>query len=329
VITANYLYPIPKDESKRRRIGTMKTTYVLAIILIVLFSMGAQCQPRTPERVIAPFNGGIEGLVATFEEIGSVSDTGAKNEVWEDEAFPVEVRLRNKGEFTINSHEVELKIEGISPNDFTGIDFLMDNPNKIDKVSEFMPEGGEDYVSFGNAKYLRLVGTQYDANIFIKYVYPYETYINIPQACYKENIKDTTVCDVDETKQAFASGGPIAVGTVQERYIGRGKILLEIPIKNVQKGRAKAYKNDGFQSNFDELSFSIDDPDWICSARGNPNVARITHPEGEVQNEEVVIRCINDQLEQGALYTKSVTLVLRYYYQDWINQNVRIRENPE
>jgi hypothetical protein len=42
-----------------------------------------------------------------------------------------------------------------------------------------------------------------------------------------------------------------------------------------------------------------------------------------------VIRCINDHLEVGALYPKSVTLVLRYYYQDWISQNVRIRENPE
>jgi hypothetical protein len=308
----------------------MKTTYILAIVLVLLFSMGATCSSRgRPDPITPPWNGGIEGLVATFEQIGSVSDTGAQNEVWEDEAFPVEVRLTNKGEYTINSHEVYLEVKGISPNDFTGIDFQTDNPNKIDKVSEFMPDGGEDYISFGNARYTRLMGTLYDANIRIDYTYPYETYVTIPQVCYKENIRDTTYCDVDETKSAFASGGPIGVGTVQERYIGRGKILLEIPIKNMQKGRAKAYLNDEFQPNYDELAFQADDPDWECSARGNYNIARVTHPTGENQNEEVIVRCINNNLEAGALYTRSFTLTLKYYYKDWVMQTVRIRENPE
>jgi len=213
--------------------------------------------------------------------------------------------------------------------DFTGIDFDMSNPNEILKVSSFMPQGGEDWVSFGDAHYTSLTGTHYDANIFVYFTYPYQTYINIPKVCYKENIRDHTVCDVDTTKQAFASGGPVQVGTVQQRYIGKGKILLEIPIKNVGKGRMKAYRNDDFEVNFDEVQFQIEDSDWDCSARGNPNIARITHPGGVPGNEEVVIRCTNDGLEQGALYTKSVTLTLDYYYQDWIEQRVRIIENPE
>jgi hypothetical protein len=308
----------------------MRATYILAIILVLVFSMGAQCtNKRDTGSVQSPFFGGIEGVTVQFEQIGSVSDTGAKNEVWEDETFPVDVRVRNRGEFTINEHEAELEIKGVSPNDFTGLEFFKDNTAKIEKVSQFMPEGGEDYVSFGNAKYLNLVGTHYDANLFIYFTYPYETYINIPKVCHKFNIRDNTVCDVDATKQAFASGGPFAVGTVQERYIGKGKILLEIPVKNVAKGRAKAYKNDEFQSNFDEFAFTVKEPDWYCTARGNNNVARITHPTGEPQNEEVIIRCINDKLEEGALYTQSVTLTLAYYYQDWISQIVRIRENPE
>jgi hypothetical protein len=308
----------------------MRATYIIAIVLVLIFSMGAQCTSKKQQgAVTSPWFGGIEGLVVEFEQIGTVSDTGAKNEVWEDEAFPVEARVRNKGEFTIQPHEVELEIKGISPNDFTGLEFTKDNANIIEKVSEFMPEGGEDYVSFGNAKYMTLTGTHYDANLFVYFTYPYETYINIPRVCYKWNIRDTTVCEVDESKQAFASGGPIQVGTVQERYIGKGKILLEIPIRNVAKGRAKAYKNDEFKANYDELAFQIEDGDWYCTARGNYNVARIAHPTGEPQNEEVVIRCINENIEEGALYTKAITLKLAYYYQDWISQTVRIRENPE
>jgi hypothetical protein len=313
-----------------RRHQKMRTTYVIGIILILVFSLGATCQSRNaPTTVVSPFFGGIEGLTAEFQIIGTVSDTGVKNEVWEDEAFPVEVRLNNKGESTIDAHTVELEIKGISPQDFNGIDFVKDNPNEIEKTSQFMPDGGEDYVTFGNAKLLNLVGTLYDANIFIYFTYPYETFINVPRVCYKTDLKDNTVCNVDEIKQAFASGGPISVGIVRERFIGKGKIMLEIPIRNVQKGRTKAYTNDPFQPNFDELAFQIDDPDWECTSRGNANVARITHPEGSPENEETVIRCINDNLEEGALFTKAVTLDLKYYYKDWITQTVRIRENPD
>jgi len=308
----------------------MRLTHILATIMVVLFLMGATCSSNNAEQTVeSPWFGGIEGLVAEFEEIGSVSDTGADNEVWFDETFPVTIWLQNKGEYTIDAHEVELEIKGVSPSDFSGLDFTRDNEDRIEKVSEFLPEGGETWVEFGDAKYLNLIGTHYDATIFIYFTYPYETYINIPKVCYKENIKDNTVCDVDSTKQAFASGGPIAVGTVQERYIGRGKILLEIPLSNVGKGRMKPYTNDEFKVNYDEFAFSIDDPDWECTARGNPAIARITHPDGEPGNEEIILRCTNDNLEEGALYTKSVTLQLEYYYKDWIEQRVRIREVPE
>jgi hypothetical protein len=308
----------------------MRFTITLAVILAMVFAIGASCQSQNAEQTVeAPFHGGIDGITAEFMELGTVSDTGPENEVWEDEDFPLEVRLQNRGEYTLGAHEVELELKGISPNDFQGVNFQETNPNEIEKVSEWLPEGGEDYVDFGDAHYMNLIGTHYDANIFVYFTYPYETYINIPKVCYKDDIKDRTICDVDTTKQAFASGGPFQVGSVQERYIGKGKILLEVPIRNVAKGRAKAYSNDEFQTNFDEVEFVIDDPDWECQSRGNPSVARISHPSGQPGNEDVFIRCINENLEEGALYTRSVTITLRYYYQDWLEQRVRIRENPE
>ena len=308
----------------------MKFTIVLAFVLALVFTMGAQCSSEPAEqRVEAPFNGGLEGIVVEFEQLGSVSDTGASNEAWEDEDFPVNIRIMNKGEYTIGAGEIELEIKGVSPNDFQGLNFFANNPNEIEKVSEFMPEGGSDYVDFGDARFVNLVGTHYDANFFVYMTYPYETYINIPKVCYKENVRDRTICDVDSIKQSFASGSPFAVGSVQERYIGKGKILLEIPITNVGKGRSKAFSNDEFETNFDEFEFIVDDPDWDCSARGNPSVARISHPSGQPGNEDVVIRCINENLAEGSLFTRAVTLSLRYYYRDWTEQRVRIRENPE
>lgn len=310
-----------------------KISYVLLVLLVVLFSMGASCANLTNKRgddaVASPYYGGFEGLVADFEEIGTVSDTTAQNEVWEDESFPVRLHLLNKGEYTVPAHDVKLEIKGISQTDFSGLAFTEDNDDELEKVSEFLPDGGEVFIDFGDAKYEQLEGTHYDANLYVYYDYPYETYINIPKVCYKENIKDDTICNVDSTKQAFSSGGPIQVGTVRERYVGKGKILLEIPITNKQKGKTKAAKNDEFRPEWDEVYFETDDPDWECKSRGNPNVARITHPGGERGNEEVTIVCTNVNLEKDALFTKAVTLKLTYHYQDWINQVVRIRENPE
>jgi len=298
-------------------------------ILLIAFLTAATCSKNGDELVPSPFYGGIEGLTAEFEDIGTVSDTGPDNEVWFDETFPLEAHVINRGEYTIDSHLVEFEIKGISESDFNGIDFYRTNEERLDKVSEFLPDGGEIWVDFGDAKYMSLVGTHYDANIFLYFTYPYETYINLPSVCYKWDIKDNTVCTVDASKQAFASGGPLTVGTVEQRYIGRGKILLEIPISNAGQGRMKPYDNDEFKPNFDEFAFYIDDPDWDCSARGNPSIARISHPYGEPGNEEVIIRCVNENIEEGALYTRAVTLTLAYYYQDWEKQTVRILETPE
>lgn len=309
-----------------------KVSYAVLVMVLAVLMLGASCQSsrnQAESQVVSPYYGGYDGLVAEFININQVSDTKSQNAVWEDESFPISVRLRNRGEYTIQPHDVKLWIEGIAPSDFSGIDFTKTNRDQIDKVSQYVPDGGEEYIDFGNARYNNLEGTHYDATVFVKYEYPYETYINIPKVCYKENIRDQTVCQVDSVKQAFATGGPIQVGTVTQKYIGKGKIMLEIPIKNVRSGYAKAHKNDGYRPEWDEVYFSMNDLDWECKSRGNPNTARITHPGGIRGNEEVLIVCTNSNLPIGANYPKAVTLKIAYYYQDWIDATIRIKENPE
>ncbi len=310
-----------------------KLTIAISVILGLILLTAAQCSansPKAKESSPAPFFGGTKGIEAELLIENMVSDVSSSIvEVWDEDSFPVQVLLTNKGEQEVNAHEVKLEIKGISPNDFTGISFVKDNAEKLEPVSEMLPEGGMEYVDFGNAHYNNMVGTFYDATFFVFFTYPYKTAIHIPKVCYKYDIKDTTVCTVNGPKQAFASGGPFAVGTVQERYAGKGKIMLEIPIKNVQKGRAKAFSSDDFKANYDEVRFQMSDPDWECTSRGSPNIARISHPQGAPSTDEVVIRCINDNLEAGALYPKGITLYLDYYYKDWVEKTVRIKKTPE
>jgi len=311
-----------------------KITAVLMILVASVFVIGAsKCSLRGPDAddtTSAPFFGGTKGIEAKLLVENQVSDSfiAGEIEVWDEDSFPVEVELTNEGEHPVKAHEVKLEIKGISPSDFSGIDFTKDNSQDLEEVSEFLPEGGIEYIDFGSAKYNNLVGNLYDATFFVFFTYPYKTYIHMPKVCYKYDLKDKTVCNVNGPKQALASAGPFAVGTVQQRYAGLGKIMLEIPVKNVQKGRSKSLSGDEFKANFDEFRFAINDADWDCTSRGSANEARISHPSGTPSTEEVIIRCVNNNLGSTDLFPRGITLELDYYYQDWVEQTVRIKKTP-
>ncbi|MFP4403231.1 MAG: hypothetical protein ACLFPJ_02690 [Candidatus Woesearchaeota archaeon] len=300
----------------------------LLLILVLglsVFIFGCDQEDKTG----SPWLGGYEGLVVEFEKIDQTTDfTGSFSQVWEDETFPVFIYVNNRGEYEVPANDVFFEIKGIASSDFSGLSFTKRNSETIERVSEFMPNGGETYVDFGSAKYNRLVGTHYDAEIFIYYTYPYKTTVNVQDVCYKYDPKDTTICKVDSVRSAHASGGPIQIGTVTQRYIGKGSIIVEIPIKNVGKGKVKPAESHEFNSVHDEIYFETNDRDWECRSRGNPSIARITHQDGVRSNTETVILCTNRNVEAGANYQKAVTLELTYYYQDWISHKIRIKENP-
>jgi hypothetical protein len=302
------------------RIRAITFTFIL---ILAVFLLGAQScsNDAGTEAVSSVWIGGSDGLYADFEAFG------VQNEIYEDESFPVVVLLQNVGEFTIHEHEVEMHIRGISENDFSGLDFEKTNSDRLDKVNEYLPDGGYERVLFGDAVYEGLSGTFYDANLYLEYTYPYATYIAVPKVCFKEDLRDERVCNVEGTKTAFASAAPIQIGTVTEKPYGSGKIYLEIPIHNAGDGRSKAYSGDGFSSLYDTVSFEVETPGLECTSRGDPSVARMPR-EGAVGTQTTIV-CVSDSLEEGALYTSQVDVTVTYYYQDLGSTRVRIKENPE
>lgn len=307
----------------------MKFRHIITGVLIVILIFMTACGPKKAQQgVVSPFYGGSEGVIAKFEEIGTLKTQTGFPEVWEDQGFPLGVILYNHGEHTLPAGTVQLSVKGISPQDFTGIGFVKTNDGEIEKRSENLPEGGEDNVYFGEAVYFKGVkGTHHDANVFIEYTYPYEQTIMVPQVCFKGDLKDETVCQVDDTKQAYISGGPIQIGAVVERPAGKGRITLEIPVRNVQGGKAKASDSefDEFSNLYDELLMEYSS-DWECTAKGKGDIVRIA------KTGETVIRCkygFNGPIPETDSYISSFELTLKYIYWDFINQVVRIRENPE
>ncbi len=300
---------------------------LLGAILIFTFSFLTACESGDDRVVRSPWQGGMHGLVAEFDvgAIGTVGEGRQRASVWEDESFPVIAEFENLGEYTIPANKVEMRIIGISQNDFSGLSFTKDNTEEIRGVTERF-DGGVYFADFGNARYHELSGSQYTARITLEYTYPYETYIQIPRVCYSYDVRDDSECRVDSSRKAFSSGGPIRVKTVDQSFIGRDKMMLEIKIEHVGSdgARMKARESDSFDDRQYEAYFSVDDPNWDCRSRhGHTNVVRI-RSDGD---QEGTIRCTYENLQEGENYVSALQLDLEYYYKDRTSMDVTIK-NP-
>lgn len=293
----------------------IKRYLVVLAILVLSATMFTGCGNGDSDRAKNPFNGGTKGVIGEFEEIGLVSDTSDMNEVYEDEDFSVELTLKNKGEFKIPANAAEVEIQGINADDF-GIPEQKTNDEVIDPVTEYVEDGGQVTVDFGDAQY-NVTGSFYDANIFAVYNYPYETNIAVPKVCYKGDIREDRVCTVDEEKTVYSSGAPIVATKVEEKPQATKKIMLLITIENVAGGRAST--NRDFTSRYDEVNFEVMTDGWTCNSK-NESVARLSEGTGQ-------IRCkLDQQMSENDLYEAQFDLELNYFYEDIEKTTVRIRE---
>ncbi len=294
-----------------------RITLSLAIIIALIFAFGGCTKKEESTGPLSPYIGGTKGIVAEFEEIGLVSDTSKMNEVYENEKFDVELTLKNKGEYEVGPGEVFIKLQGINPDDF-GLPHNATNTETIEKVKEYLPEGGETTVDFGEASY-NVTGIFYDANFFAVYNYPYETKIAIPKVCFKGDIREKRICNIDEEKKVFSSGAPVVATKAVESSAATRRIRVTIDIENVGGGRA-ALTRDGFDNRYDEVYFEVNSPGWTCKSKSD-NVARLSDGKGQ-------IRCTYDQpLDENTLYEDQLDLTLKYFYEDITSTTVRIRES--
>ncbi|MBR9676227.1 hypothetical protein GOV05_04415 [Candidatus Woesearchaeota archaeon] len=298
---------------------------ILLLVLVLSLSLATGCTTVRNEADIydSPYAGGNQGIVGEFEKMGSVSDTSGANEVWGDEAFLVELILKNKGEYDILAGDITATLQGINMADFGLSTLSSQNQLPIEKVSVYLPEGGEERIDFGEAEYQLVFDGFYDAIFQTEVDYYYETYIAVPQVCFKYNLRDDTLCNIDENKAYYVSGAPIQVNAARERPGGRGIVYLEISVANVGNGRSAAPGED-YKLEYDVVEYQPINPAsnpslWECSSQGNVGVARLTNGRG-------TIRCRAD-VPVDALYLQQFSLELNYNYFDTVRENVRIKES--
>jgi hypothetical protein len=298
---------------------------MMLIIGLFLAGCGPTEQPTTTTSDASPYIGGSKGVVAEFLDMGIYSDESKINEIFEEETFPIEIVLKNKGEHDVSAGDVSVKIKGINLADFSGIvsGGSLQNSDIIEKISDVNSLGGEETLDFtpgsDDAEYLvSLVGSSYDVNVYADIVYNYNTYASVPKVCFKEDLTETSVCEVDEIKSVFSSGAPIQVKSAEEKRAGTGKIAVEFKVENLGEGEV-AVPGEDF-GRYDQLAFVSSDPnEWECRSGGSINKARL-----DSDGKATIICKLKDPMAEDTLYTKQLDLTLSYQYKTLIQESIRV-----
>ena len=155
----------------------------------------------------------------------------------------------------------------------------------------------------------------------MEYAYDYKTHVIINDVCFKEDLSDNKICEVQQSKTFALSGAPIAVTAVEEDSAGKGVIVLRIKLQNVGTGDSTLVGED-FDARFDQVGYEIDEPErWECKSGGRENVARF------VDNLAEVVCKLKQPLQEGDLFTKVVTFTAKYKYRELAQEKLRIKES--
>jgi hypothetical protein len=305
----------------------MKKILILPILLLSLFLL-TSCEGEEGQVITGgAFVGGTQGIVASFEPLSVIDDESGLYTIYDNEDFPLEVLLKNKGEETINEGDITLTLRGPYPGDFQNIpSWVLKNQETVEKISEFNPNGGEETVSFTPNNFAAYVGEVIgynDLTWHLEYDYRYRTNLIINDVCFNGDISDDSVCNVKESKDFSISGAPITITSAAEDSGGKGVVLLKVDVSNVGDGKS-TFIGENYDKRFDQLSFSVDEPEkWECKSGGRIGQARLV--EGRAQ----IICTLNEPLLEDEVYTRSVRLTLDYNYKEEIQEKLRIRESTQ
>ncbi|MBI4152220.1 hypothetical protein HY495_00785 [Candidatus Woesearchaeota archaeon] len=298
-----------------------KRLILLPILIFSLFLLTSCGGSEQQTQTTGVFIGGTQGVVAEFEPFG-VEEAGVSS-IFDTETFPVEITIRNKGEYEIQKDDVTITLTGLSKEEFEGIpSWALKNTGSIETISDLLPTGGEETISFSSdAKMKSKVVGLLDRTWFANVQFKYQTQVIVPEICLKEDLTDKRVCEVQGTKKFFASAAPVTVTAVSEEPAGKGIVALKFTVENKGTGDVATPTGDFGLTN--KLGFSIDDPAWECKSGGKVDEARLVN--GKVD----VVCKLKQALAAKTLEVRQVKLTLDYKYQDLIQEKLRVKESAK
>jgi len=218
----------------------MKNSILTAVMIAALVMLAGCGQQKEQSDDTKTFIGGTEGLAMSFEPgfpPAEVFDSG-------NSPFDVDIKLKNNGEYTVKAANVEARIVGPYPPEFskTDADFVKTGSEdiiaKTKSTEGQVMDGGETHIQFKGLNYKETLKGNELFNYRADVCYTYGTEA-ITRICVLKDLLRTTesnICKVNEDKEVKNSGAPVQITKITESRYGTQDIGITLDIQNLGTG---------------------------------------------------------------------------------------------
>lgn len=314
-----------------------KSYWVLTILILIFFSLGAQCN-RNSGPTSTAYIGGTDGLVISFVEDAPPEIISDKN----SEEFNIILKLENNGEYDIKSGDIVATLSGISRDDFS-MSTLSQKSNfdltRVIKATEVQGEtggkieGGEEYLDMGKIRYKPDLAADFQTTVRADVCYKYRSR-PVSKICLKKDasqVRVDDVCQIDSENVDYEnSAAPVQLTQISERRAGQNRVMVTFVLEN--SGEGATYAPNKFTSSCTtdisdagelyitvySLSSNINPK---CGILGGTNKGAVKLIDGK--------RTINCLIETNGLQEQAYEVYLNididYFYRQFITQDILIR----
>ncbi|MDO8556221.1 MAG: hypothetical protein Q7R96_03545 [Nanoarchaeota archaeon] len=282
------------------------------------------------------FAGGNQALALAFIE----GEPPAKVLDNNQESFPLTLLLSNQGEYTIPKGKILASLSGISREAF-GLNSLTVKSTfdleKRSKTRDQVNTGGQEELSFGDAKYKPNLPADFGLTLRADICYDYQNEAVTAVCLKKEVLNRATIndnCALDtQNGKIENSGGPLQISNFHQRPTGTNKIRISFDVAN--KGVGAAYPPGTFTAvcgGGDEKA--LDSVEVSISSTGNKyKISCSKFNSGDKGTIRLVngIKTVTCEIDtntlQEAAFTDFFIIKTRYQYRDGITYPITIENS--
>lgn len=304
-----------------------KKRYVILFILASLFLIvGQSCEKKNESSGV--FLGGKDGLLINF-----VDDAPPISGVFQNEAFPIDVELINKGETEVGEGAAVIYMTGaLFSSGAVQLEMNQANNDAFIAAVEESEEARVDdslVVPLGKVVYKgNILGDSVPLDARAAVCYPYETRVQVDDFCIPSTSRQATGeddCEIVTTtniiKENDNSGAPIHVTSLRQQE-GPDSVRVTLDINNVGTGDVVSpgvCKRDLLREDLDKVKITMPQ-NFECSFRDGDNHEGIV----ELRSGHAVLRCKRDVNNPGSAFKESIGIILNYNYRQEISKTVTI-----
>jgi len=284
----------------------------------------AGCETGGDDKVVdvERFRGTSDGVSLAFASGKPLTEFNIGDSV------PVEVILRNGGEYDIGVGDAKVKLGGINLATFDLQAGYKPTTGPLRGLSQLASDPGEQRISFGNMKYKgEILSGSSSFRINANVCYPYQTNVETSICVSSSSFVETggeSVCSVEGEKiqSGDVSSAPVQVTSLTEKHFGSDKIKITMEVKNV--GTGNVYSPTTECDNLgDEGIVNIDifpnDVQCFDFISGEPN----DHGQIRLVNGAKMLDC-RRTVAIGDNYEDKLLIKLNYIYTDSVSKDFTV-----